>query len=87
MQAVSGIVGRDETLTLGLVSPQVVTIQSADIQSSYRIRIHQQTQDDMTETLITYAVKNSVVEGSVLWLFAVLSFSSSQPAKETFGAR
>jgi hypothetical protein len=82
MQAVSGSVGRDEILTLGLVSPRVVTIQFAYIQFFYRIRTHQQTQDGMTEIQITYAGRNPVVEGSVLWHFAVFSFSSSQPAKE-----
>lgn len=76
MQAVSGSVRRDEISTLGLV-----TSQFAYIQSFYHIRIYQQIQDDMTETWIAYAGRNLAVEGSILWLSAVLSFFV-QPARE-----
>lgn len=87
MQAVSDSVGRDEILTPGLVSHRVVTSQFVYIRSFYRIRIHRRTQDDMTENQIAYAGRNLVVEGSVLWLSAVLSFCSASPRKSAFDAR
>jgi hypothetical protein len=81
-QAVSGSVGRDGISALGPVSPRVVTSQFAYSQSFYHIQIHQQTPDDMTENPRAYADRNLVVEGSALWLSAVLSFLSSQHGKE-----